>query len=149
MGSGMKMKADSCTIRLAGGEDGSALAGLFEQLGYQTRADEVVARLLAPDPATEVLLASLGSEVLGVLVWHRLQPLHVAGTWGLISALVVDEATRGSGVGAALLATAEAHALAQGCSQLELSSSLKREGAHRFYQAQGYLERPKRFVKVL
>ena len=52
------------------------------------------------------------------------------------------------GVGAALLAAAEASALAQGCSQLELSSSLKREEAHRFYLAQGYLERPKRFVKL-
>ncbi|MGY3886671.1 GNAT family N-acetyltransferase [Aeromonas aquatica] len=145
----MKMKADSCTIRLAGGEDGAALAGLFGQLGYQTRADEVVARLLAPDPATEVLLASLGSEVLGVLVWHRLQPLHVACAWGLISALVIDEAARGSGIGTSLLATAEVRALAQGCSQLELSSSLKREGAHRFYLGQGYLEHPKRFVKVL
>ena len=145
----MKMEDNGGMVRLAEQGDGAAMARLFEQLGYQTRADEVVARLLAPDPATEVLLASLGSEVLGVLVWHRLQPLHVAGTWGLISALVVDEATRGSGVGAALLATAEAHALAQGCSQLELSSSLKREGAHRFYLGQGYLERPKRFVKVL
>ena len=39
--------------------------------------------------------------------------------------------------------------LAAGCAQLELSSSLKREAAHRFYLAQDYQERPKRFVKLL
>ncbi|QWZ64529.1 hypothetical protein [Aeromonas sp. FDAARGOS 1417] len=44
---------------------------------------------------------------------------------------------------------AEAMARAAGCTQLELSSSLKREAAHRFYLAQDYQERPKRFVKLL
>ena len=44
---------------------------------------------------------------------------------------------------------AEQRAAALGCGQLELSSSLKREGAHRFYLAQGYCERPKRFVKAV
>ncbi|PJC94957.1 GNAT family N-acetyltransferase [Aeromonas lusitana] len=107
-----------------------------------------MAGLTQPDPAREVLVASLGADVVGVLVWHRMMPLHVPAAWGLISALVVDEEARGSGVGAQLLAAAEARARAAGCSQLELSSSLKREGAHRFYLAQGYLERPKRFVKV-
>lgn len=148
VGSGMKMRADSCTIRLAGEEDGAALVALFEQLGYQSGEDEVVARLLAPDPAREVLLACLEEQVRGVLVWHRLQPLHVAPAWGLISALVIEEGERGSGLGARLLAAAERRATASGCGQLELSSSLKREGAHRFYLGQGYLERPKRFVKV-
>ncbi len=47
------------------------------------------------------------------------------------------------------LAAAEQRAAALGCGQLELSSSLKREGAHRFYLAQGYCERPKRFVKAV
>ncbi|MNH05734.1 aminoalkylphosphonic acid N-acetyltransferase [compost metagenome] len=93
-------------------------------------------------------MALYHGEMVGVLVWHRLQPMHLAPAWGLISALVIDEGARGGGMGARLLAAAEARALASGCSQLELSSSLKREGAHRFYLAQGYGERPKRFVKL-
>ncbi|WDL80809.1 GNAT family N-acetyltransferase [Aeromonas bestiarum] len=143
----MKMERDAWQIRPAGQADADAMAQLFGQLGYPASPAEVGERWGRQDPASEVLLACDGDEVAGVLVWHRLRPLHVAPDWGLISALVVDEGARGAGVGAALLAAAEASALAQGCSQLELSSSLKREGAHRFYLAQGYLERPKRFVK--
>ena len=138
----------NCTIRLAEQGDCAAMARLFQQLGYPAGALETADRLLQQDPAREVLLACLDGEVLGVLVWHALQPLHVAPAWGLISALVIDEGARGKGVGALLLTAAEERAQALGCGQLELSSSLKREGAHRFYLAQGYGERPKRFVKL-
>jgi GNAT superfamily N-acetyltransferase len=142
------MEQYSVTVRRALQGDCAAMAHLFEQLGYAAQPRELSERLLLEEPAREVLLACAGTEVLGVLVWHVLHPLHVAPSWGLISALVIDEATRGSGVGALLLAAAEVRAQALGCGQLELSSSLKREGAHRFYLAQGYLERPKRFVKL-
>lgn len=138
-----------CAIRLAVQADSCALATLCGQLGYPVHEAEVGQGLMLQDPAREVLVACLGEAVVAVLIWHRLQPLHLAPAWGLISALVVEEGARGTGVGARLLAAAEARASAAGCSQLELSSSLKREGAHRFYLAQGYLERPKRFVKAI
>ena len=141
----MKDTSDILTIRPPEADDGRAIAHLFSQLGYPAEGGDVTARLLAPDPASAVLLASQADKVVGVLVWHKLAPLHVAPAWGLISALVVDEGARG----AALLKEAEQMARATGCAQLELSSSLKREAAHRFYLAQDYQERPKRFVKLL
>lgn len=141
------MKENDCTIRLAEQGDGPLLSALFAQLGYSTPGAAVDGRLAEPDPAREVLVAHCHGALVGVLVWHRLQPMHLAPAWGLISALVVDEGARSGGIGAGLLAAAEARAQALGCSQLELSSSLKREGAHRFYLAQGYGERPIRFVK--
>ncbi len=139
------MEQEIAMIRPACAEDTAAMADLFGQLGYPVSPQVLGELWLAPDPAREVLVACLGEEIAGVLVWHWLSPLHVAPAWGLISALVVDEGARGRGVGAALLVAAEERA----CSQLELSSSLKREGAHRFYLAQGYVERPKRFVKTV
>ncbi|MGL4716568.1 MAG: GNAT family N-acetyltransferase [Aeromonas sp.] len=145
----MKEIAATWTIRPPEANDGAAIAYLFNQLGYAAESGDMTARLLAPDPASAVLLASQADKVVGVLVWHRLAPLHVAPAWGLISALVVDEGARGAGIGAALLKGAEQMARAAGCAQLELSSSLKREAAHRFYLAQGYQERPKRFIKLL
>ncbi|MFQ2031613.1 GNAT family N-acetyltransferase [Aeromonas veronii] len=145
----MKEIAETLTIRPPEADDGDAIAHLFTQLGYPAEGRDVTARLLVQDPASFVLLASLANKVVGVLVWHMLAPLHVAPAWGLISALVVDEGARGAGVGAALLKHAEEMARAAGCVQLELSSSLKREAAHRFYLAQDYQERPKRFVKLL
>ena len=142
------MREDNCTIRLSERGDGALLSALFAQLSYPTPGEEVDERLAEPDPAREVLVAERHGNMVGVLIWHRLQPMHLAPAWGLISALVIDEGARSGGIGAQLLAEAEARALASGCSQLELSSSLKREGAHRFYLAQGYGERPKRFVKL-
>ncbi len=145
----MTTRENHCLVRPAEREDGAALSVLFTQLGYPDPDGEARARLVEPDPAREVLVASLHGRILGVLVWHRLQPMHLAPAWGLISALVVDEGARGEGIGALLLGAAERRAQAWGCGQLELSSSLKREGAHRFYLAQGYSERPKRFVKAI
>ncbi len=55
---------------------------------------------------------------------------------------------RGRGVGAALLVVAEG-GRKLGCSQLELSSSLKREGPIASIWRRGYVERPKRFVKTV
>ncbi|MDU7187673.1 MAG: GNAT family N-acetyltransferase, partial [Klebsiella sp.] len=48
-----------------------------------------------------------------------------------------------------LLAEAERIAAASGCSQIELSSSERREQAHKFYQNNGYKEVRKRFLKSL
>ena len=129
----MATRENRYIIRLAGEADGAGLTGLFAQLGYPNPDGAVSARLAQPDPAREVLVA----------LWEGL-PVR-----GVSSALVVDEGARGGGIGALLLAAAEQRAAALGCGQLELSSSLKREGAHRFYLAQGYCERPKRFVKAV
>ncbi|MGY3923497.1 GNAT family N-acetyltransferase [Aeromonas jandaei] len=145
----MQMFPAPLVIRAPLPSDATAMAHLFTQLGYAAEADELLPRLLGLDVATRVLLAEQAERVVGVLVWHWLQPLHVAPAWGLISALVVDDGARGGGIGAALLCEAERQARGAGCSQLELSSSIKREAAHRFYLAQAYQERPKRFVKLL
>ena len=76
-------------------------------------------------------------------------PLHENGAWGVISALVVDELYRGAKIGERLLLEAEHFAESRGCTQIELSSSERREQAHKFYQKNGYQEVRKRFVKRL
>jgi GNAT superfamily N-acetyltransferase len=128
-----------------------AVAALFDQLGYPTAPDALRARAGGgtPDPAMRVLVAQVNGRVAGVLSLHVLAPWHVATRWALVSALVVDEAARGGGVGAALLAAAEAHARAAGCSHVELSSNERRTRAHAFYERAGFAEVRKRFVKRL
>ncbi|MGL5588970.1 MAG: GNAT family N-acetyltransferase, partial [Aeromonas veronii] len=79
----MKNDPETLTIRPPEADDGSAIAHLFSQLGYPAEGADVTARLLAPDPDSVVLLASQGDKVVGVLVWHKLAPLHVAPAWGL------------------------------------------------------------------
>ena len=56
-----------------------------------------------------------------------------------IEAVRVSADMRGQGVGAALVADAEARALAAGCTLLQLTSNATREDALRFYEARGFV----------
>lgn len=66
-----------------------------------------------------------------------------------ILALVVDESSRGRGIGRALLAAAEDWARECGCCGVRLVSGFNRQEAHLFYKACGYHHRKdqKNFTK--
>ena len=55
-----------------------------------------------------------------------------------ISALVVDEERRNRGIGGRILAEAQAWAESRGARLLRVRSNVVRQGAHRFYEAQGF-----------
>jgi len=136
---------DSLDIRPAHPGDAARIAQLFVQLGYEAAADAVERRMQRCDGVT--LVAAGAGQVLGVLVMHFFAPLHVARPWALISSLVVDEAARSKGAGAALIAHAQELAMAQDCAHIELACSERRTQAHAFYAAQGFEEVRKRLVK--
>ena len=138
-------------IRPAHDHDASRIAELFVQLEYAATATELALRLprLLRHPDTEVLVATDQDRVQGVLVLNVLHPLHVAQPWAVISALVVDQALRSQGAGAALTDAAEQAASKRGCAHVELSCSARRTRAHAFYEARGYEEVRKRFLKKL
>lgn len=137
-------------VRAARPDDAAVIAGLFVQLGYPNAREDLAGRLAERGgDMARVLVADAASRVLGVVVVNLIAPLHVAGCWALVSALVTDEAARGGGIGAALLGEAERYAREQGCSRMELSSSEHRTRAHAFYERHGFGEVRKRFVKQL
>jgi GNAT superfamily N-acetyltransferase len=67
-----------------------------------------------------------------------------------IAGLVVDEARRGGGIGASLVAAAADWARTKGCRALRVRTNVIRDGALRFYEREGFgrikmqhvLERP-------
>jgi ribosomal protein S18 acetylase RimI-like enzyme len=63
--------------------------------------------------------------------------------------LVVAEAARGAGIGAALVAEAETRLAARGCGLVEVTSNIKRLRAHGFYEKLGYERTSYRFAKLL
>jgi GNAT superfamily N-acetyltransferase len=138
-------------IRPATAADLERIAILFGQLGYPKDAAQLAKRLAAAPAGDtmQVWVADDGGKVIGVAVVHVMAPLHVPDRWALLSALVVDDAHRSGGTGAALLQAAEAFATEHGCAQLELSSNVARTRAHQFYERQGYREKRVRFVKRL
>ena len=138
-------------IRTAATEDLERIVHLFGQLGYSTEPEQVEKQLhaLRCGSLGQAFVAEDCRSIVGVAIVHILKPLHVDGSWALLSALVVDDKCRSSGVGAHLLTAAEQFAMQHGCSQIELSISTARIRAHMFYERNGYEEKRLRFVKFL
>lgn len=134
--------------------DASGVASLLTQLGYRSSGDEAGERLAEwrESPLSRVIVAADGRRVAGVLAIHAIPFLEHAGRRGRVVCLVVDEAYRGQGLGARLMAAAEVEARRLGCTEIEVTSSRARAGAHAFYQRMGYrdcCDRSARFLRPL
>lgn len=66
-----------------------------------------------------------------------------------IESVRIDGAQRGQGLGAQMLADAEARARAGGCSLMQLTMNSTRKDAHRFYTRQGFIPSHTGFKKPL
>ena len=127
------------TIRAATAADAPKLARLIEQLGYSASEPEVIDRLATMQQEERVVLvAELEGKVVGCLSTSTMRVLHRPALVGRISMMVVDEALRGQGIGAALVHAAERALTAAGCQLVEVTSHLTRTDAHRFYERLGY-----------
>jgi GNAT superfamily N-acetyltransferase len=127
------------TIRPARISDAATIAGLATQLGYPSRPEEAEARLrdVMSRPENAILVADWEGTVAG---W-----IHVAGShhvetapFAEILALVVDEARRSGGIGAALVEAAAEWAGQQGFATVRVRSNVIRERAHAFYERLGF-----------
>ncbi len=139
------------TIRPAEAGDDEAIASLLAELGYPQTPDQVSRKLaeLARYPSTHVLVATNVDHVVGVGTLNFIPLLHQQERIARVSALAVTENHRGKGVGHELMRAFENIAREAGCPRLEVTSNLRRAGAHGFYERMGYEETSKRFVKWL
>ena len=119
--------------------DVADVADLCGQLGYPSTAPQIAERFahIAGGDRDAVLVAHDGRRVAG---WIH---LHLALTLENdrqveIGGLIVDEGTRGRGVGRLLIGEGERWARAHQCSRMRVRSNVTRWGAHRFYQSLGY-----------
>lgn len=94
-------------IRAAESKDIPSLKTLFLQLGYQTETAILEQRITAPQSMMSALVAETENAVCGVIVINFILPVHENRLWALISALVIEESSRGSGIGQQLLHAAE------------------------------------------
>jgi GNAT superfamily N-acetyltransferase len=138
------------TIRLAELRDSAALAKLIAQLDYQASESEVAERLaILTGQGRAVLVAELAGAVVGCLSTSVMQVLHRPAPVGRISMMVVEESLRSQGIGAELVRAAEDIWAAQGCYMVEVTSNMRRPGAHRFYERLGYERTSVRLAKEL
>jgi GNAT superfamily N-acetyltransferase len=127
-------------IRPMTAADAPLVADLTTQLGYPTTADQTAQRLATLSERPEehaILIADEDGRAVGwvhATIYTSLESGRVATLGGL----VVDEAHRSGGIGAELLAAAEAWARDRGVERMVVRSRIAREGAHRFYVREGY-----------
>ena len=138
-------------IRDARPEDAAELTELIGQLGYPTEPAAVVRRLerLGATGVDRVLVAEDGGRIVGLVGIHVSRSLEYDGDAAKISAIVVDESRRGTGVGRALVDAADAEARTRDCEVLWLTTAERRAGAHAFYRALGFEETGRRFARPL
>jgi len=132
---------DELQVRTARDSDVPALRTLT--LGLSGWLDENWA------PTEEFLHGYLRSERTGCLVAHdnsllgmvaySVLPLMLySANHGIVEALFVAEQVRGSGIGSALLAAAEADMQLRGCTAFSLTTARSNKQAIAFYHERGY-----------
>lgn len=90
-------------------------------------------------PGFRLLVAVDGSEVVGTYVLQIVQKLGKRGTpAGVVEDVAVAPSRQGRGIGRAMMEHARAACREAGCYKLALSSNLRREDAHRFYESLGF-----------
>lgn len=140
-------------IREAMEGDAEALAPLFGVLGYETPPAVLRERLAGfhrADPSGHVLAAFDGAgRAVGFLTLHHTPVLHRPTAVGRITALAVDPAAQGQGVGRRLVAAAERLCRDAGLARIEVTSGRSHTPAYDFYRRLGYADHGLRFARVL
>jgi len=141
----------SVSLRRAVLTDVPAIADLVTQLGYPTSAADMDARLrrlLALSHHT-VVVAEGSGQIVGMAGGSVEYAFDLNGSYGRITALVVDAKWRGRGVGKLLVQHVERWCGEQGADRVTLTSGHHRQESHKFYQAIGYEATGLRFIKKL
>ena len=126
-------------IRPATERDAPTLAALSGQLGYGADEGVMAERLrrAAGDASRIVAAAELEGRVVGCME-VAISEAFESGRWSEIRGLIVDEAWRGEGVGAALVAFARAWTKEHGLATLRVRTNEVRARAHAFYERNGF-----------
>lgn len=126
-------------IRSAKMADAAAIAKLSLQMDHEMTEAEAAERLtnILKDQTQTLLVADVDGVVMGYnSVSANYELLN--GIQARIEGLVVDESTRGLGLGRKLMEKGEDWAKEQGSKTMKLASNSKRVEAHKFYEKIGY-----------
>jgi N-acetylglutamate synthase-like GNAT family acetyltransferase len=108
-----------------------------------------VASNLAPfrKAGAGVHLAELG-QVVGCIAWSVIPTLQ-RGQVGRITVLVIEEGHRRRGIGAQLLAVAEAALAKVGCALVEVMSDIDIKNSHNFFRTLRFDQTSYRFTRKI
>ena len=138
-------------IRPAGAPDSAAIAPLLGELGYPTTPAAVETRFarVAGSAQDAAWLALDDGDPVGFAAGHRTWVYELDAPVAELTALVVTQARRGTGVGRLLVGAFEAWCRDAGCVRVSAASAFRRVEAHAFYERLGYEQLAKKFQKGL
>ena len=139
------IELDTISIRAADSGDLPGVLALYAQPGMDdgrilsiAEAERLFARFTRY-PDYSLYVAEADRQIVGsfaLLVMDNLG--HLGAPSAIIEDVVVDPARQGHGIGRAMMAHALATCRAKGCYKAVLSSAMKRERAHHFYDQLGF-----------
>jgi GNAT superfamily N-acetyltransferase len=95
--------------------------------------------VIESEPNNHVYVAELDGKVVGTFQLTFIRQLSYGGCLvAQVESVHVDSSVRARGVGAKMMEFARAEAERRGALRLQLTSNVKRERAHRFYERLGY-----------
>jgi ribosomal protein S18 acetylase RimI-like enzyme len=125
-----------------------AFGRLLPQLSRSAEPlDAEALRALVARPGNHLLVARVDGQVVGTLTLVLL--LIPTGVRAWIEDVVVDEAARGRGVGAALTGEAVRLARAEGARTVDLTSRPSRGAANRLYERLGFRLRDSKVYRLV
>ena len=137
-------------IRAAQIGDANVISSLLAQLGYDTEPSKIeVLVSMAASGNNKVCVGVLSGQVIAVMSVIFFNYFPSAEKLCRITSIVVDETARGSGVGSKLIDFAKSMALAEKCSILEVTTSLRREQTQAYYESIGFQKTSYKYVQKL
>ena len=136
-------------IRNAQNADVKAISMLLTQLGYETEPLTVQNMLSLSSKNDEIYVCVLQEKVIAVMSLIFFNYFPSAQKLCRITAIVVDEELRGSGVGSKLIEHAKFMASSVSCSILEVTTSLKRQQTQKYYENIGFEKTSYKYILKL
>ncbi|WP_198780263.1 GNAT family N-acetyltransferase [Shewanella putrefaciens] len=129
--------------------DLKVIADLLLQLGYSATPEQLQKYLGKSDRTDEVYLAEVEGKILGLISLIFFDYFPAQQQICRITALVVTETCRGLGVGTQLINFTKTRANEQGCSKLEVTTSMRREKTQAYYEAIGFEKTSFRYIQEI
>ena len=136
-------------IKKAGPEHASEALKLLEQLGYECTLEDLKRVLAQTDRSDEIYIAQISDKAVGLMSVIYFDYFPSQEKICRITAIVVDQNTRGAGIGSQLIDFAKELSKQQFCSKLEVTTSLARQATQQYYEKIGFTKTSYRYVQEL
>ena len=141
----MKVEPITASLREAASTDIEALLGLYELLEFKPalslslKAARVRFEKYKGYPNYRIYVAELGEVIVGTFALIIIDSVaHSGKPFAVVEDVVVSQDSQGRGIGRRMMEFAMCRCKELGCYKLTLSSHLKRQKAHSFYESLGF-----------